>query len=212
MSHCSGTNKKSFSNTNLVVITGGPGAGKTAVLEVAKKFLCARVAILPEAASIIFSGGFWRLESDNARAAAQTAIYHVQKQMEQLVHAEHRWGLGLCDRGTLDGLAYWPKDEATFWDMTQSQILKEYVKYKTVIHLKTPPIEHGYNHQNPLRLESASQAKKIDEKIAKIWSNHPHYRVIESSASFWLKTQTAIEYIIEELPECCKKDSKEEPK
>ena len=36
----------------LVVITGGPGAGKTAVLEVARTAFCQHVQVLPEAAGI----------------------------------------------------------------------------------------------------------------------------------------------------------------
>jgi broad-specificity NMP kinase len=37
-----------------MVLTGGPGAGKTAVLELLRHSLCDDVAILSEAAGIIF--------------------------------------------------------------------------------------------------------------------------------------------------------------
>ena len=43
-----------------IVITGGPGAGKTAILELARRDLCAHVEVLPESARIVFSGGFPR--------------------------------------------------------------------------------------------------------------------------------------------------------
>ncbi len=43
--------------SKLVVLTGGPGAGKTAVLEVVRRRFCEHVAVLPEAASILFGGG-----------------------------------------------------------------------------------------------------------------------------------------------------------
>ena len=85
----------------LVVVTGGPGAGKTAIVEMAKKDFCQHVAILPEAASIIFGGGFWRLNTLNAKMAAQRAIFHVQREMEGLITSENRWALGLCDRGEI---------------------------------------------------------------------------------------------------------------
>lgn len=189
--------------TGLVVLTGGPGAGKTAVLEMAKKILCEHVAILPESAGIIFSGGFWRLESPSARLAAQRAIFHVQREMENLVLGEGRWATGLCDRGTLDGLAYWPENESLFFEMSQSRIGDEYARYQTVIHLRSPSISFGYNHQNPLRLESAEQAFKIDNKIASVWSGHPQYKVIESAPSFLEKANLALKLIVETLPECC---------
>lgn len=38
----------------LVVITAGPGDGKTDILETVKKTLCEHVAILPEVASLFF--------------------------------------------------------------------------------------------------------------------------------------------------------------
>jgi DNA helicase TIP49 (TBP-interacting protein) len=43
-----------------VVLTGGPGAGKTAVLEVIRRALCRHVHVLPESAGILFGGGFPR--------------------------------------------------------------------------------------------------------------------------------------------------------
>ncbi len=51
----------------LVVLTGGPGAGKTAILEILRRSLCPCVAVLPEAASILFGGGFWRRLSGQDR-------------------------------------------------------------------------------------------------------------------------------------------------
>src|SRR5690242_15099817 len=43
-----------------VVLTGGPGAGKTAVLELVRQSFCSHVHVLPEAAGILFTGGFPR--------------------------------------------------------------------------------------------------------------------------------------------------------
>ena len=54
----------------------------------AKKVLCDHVVVLPEAATIVFGGGFWRLESASAKMAAQRAIFHVQREMEYLVVGE----------------------------------------------------------------------------------------------------------------------------
>ena len=59
----------------------------------------------------------------------------------------------LCDRGTLDGLAYWPEAEESFWAELGSSRSAELARYAAVIHLRTPPAERGYNHQNPLRTD-----------------------------------------------------------
>lgn len=190
--------------TKLVVLTGGPGAGKTAILEIVRKQLCEHVAILPEAASIVFGGGFWRLDTSSAKLAAQRAIMHVQREMENLVLGEQKWSLALCDRGSLDGLAYWPEDEKAFWEASGTSLEEEYKRYFSVIHLRSPSAEQGYNHQNPLRIETSSQAEVIDQKIHSVWSRHPRYRMIESTPDFLMKAQKAINYIVEDLPECCR--------
>lgn len=191
-------------NPHLIVLTGGPGAGKTAVLEMAKKVLCKHIAILPEAASIVFGGGFWRMDSSSARLAAQRAIFHVQVEMENLVKDEKKWAIGLCDRGTLDSLAYWPASEKSFWEMSRSDAKNEYEKYLAVIHLRSPTDLLGYNQQNPLRTETAVQAKEIDQKIAEAWVGHPNYEVIESTENFLTKAQTALKLIAKHIPECCR--------
>lgn len=190
--------------TELIVLTGGPGAGKTAVLEFVRKVFCEHVAILPEAASILFGGGFWRLESSSAKKAAQRAIYHVQEEMQSLVRDEGRWALGLCDRGTLDGLAYWPGPEQDFYGTLNTSLEKEYSKYKAIIHLRSPSLTNGYNHQNPIRIETAEAAAIIDQRIHEVWKSHPNYFLIESTTEFTEKIQKATNHIQTLIPECCK--------
>lgn len=188
-----------------VVITGGPGAGKTAILEIARKHFCERISILPEAASIIFSGGFWRHDTLPAKKAAQRAIFHIQKELEQLVEEEQLTNVALCDRGTLDSLAYWPGDEKLFWKEVGSSKEIELSRYAVVIHLRTPPIEKGYNHQNPVRTESAEQAAEIDKRIAVAWQDHPRRFFVDSHLDFLEKVNQAMTLIKNELPDCCQK-------
>jgi predicted ATPase len=188
----------------LIVITGGPGAGKTAVLELARRTLCSKVAVLPEAAGVIFGGGFWRLGSVTARLSAQRAIFHVQKEMEVMAQAERKWTAALCDRGTIDGLAYWPQSEESFWTTFGTTREREYARYAAVIHLRSPSDDHGYNHQNPLRTETAEEAAAIDDRIAKEWKDHPNYVVIPSHEDFFVKAELSLRYILAQLPACCR--------
>src|SRR5262245_46922600 len=92
-----------------IVITGGPGAGKTAVLELLRRYVCAHTRVLPESAGIVFGGGFPRGQTTSLRRTAQRAIYYVQRELERAASDENL-ALILCDRGTLDGLAYWVGD------------------------------------------------------------------------------------------------------
>jgi len=192
--------------TGMIVITGGPGAGKTALLEVLRKDLCEHIAILPEAASILFGGGFWRLDSVTAKRSAQKAIYHIQNEMQNIVRNEKRWALGLCDRGTLDGMAYWPEDGSVgYCQELSTSVEAEFSKYSAVIHLTTPDLLNGYNFQNPIRIETAEEAMRIDQKIHNVWKNHPHYTRIDSTSNFIEKVHKATLLIHSFLPECCRK-------
>jgi predicted ATPase len=189
--------------SKLVVLTGGPGAGKTAVLELARRDFCERIAVLPEAASIVFGGGFPRRESFPARKAAQRAIFRVQWELERLLIEEEKSAVILCDRGTLDGLAYWPNSEDSFWEENGTTRATELARYAAIIHLRTPGAVLGYNHQNPVRIETAAQASVIDQKIVEAWAGHPNRHFVESTEDFVSKAAQAIQLIRRELPECC---------
>lgn len=185
-----------------VVLTGGPGAGKTAVLEMVRNTLCRHVWVLPESASIVFGGGFPREEDLTCRRAEQRAIYFVQRELEVTGEA-HAPAVLLCDRGTLDGLAYWPGPVEDFWRSTHTTLASELARYDLVVHLRTPLASQGYNHQNPLRTESARAAAQIDERISAVWEQHPRRAVVEASGDFLEKAMTALAVLRSEMPECC---------
>ena len=188
----------------LIVVTGGPGAGKTALLEIVRHHFCRHVAILPESASLLFKGGFPRRPSLAGRRAAQRAIVHVQRQLERLELDESTGAAVLCDRGTIDGIAYWPGDPTDFWTELGTTPQEELARYAAVIHLRPPSSGNGYNHENPVRTESAQQAHEIDERILEAWSAHPRRHVIESTHDFMEKVARGLEVIRAELPLCCR--------
>lgn len=189
--------------TSLVVVTGGPGAGKTAVLEIAQKMFCAHVATLPEAATIVFGGGFPRHSSRPARAAAQRAIFFVQRELERLVIDEGQAALALCDRGTVDGMAYWPGSPERYWREVETDQERELARYAAVIHLEVPPADGGYQNGNPLRVETAAEARAIDLRISESWRGHPRRFVVPSTINFVAKAARALELITAELCRLC---------
>jgi predicted ATPase len=189
-------------DARLIVVTGGPGAGKTALLETVRRDLCEHVAILPEAASIVFGGGFPRRDPASSRRAAQRAIYHVQRQLEREQLERDNTALLLCDRGTVDALAYWPGDPAELWRDVGSSLEAERARYALVLHLRTPPSSE-YNHKNPLRVESAAEAARLDARIAEAWRGHPRLVTIEHQRRFVDKVRAAVAVLREALPACC---------
>jgi predicted ATPase len=184
-----------------IVLTGGPGAGKTAVLELVRQQFCAHVHVLPEAAGVVFGGGFPRTGSPDRQRSAQRAIYFVQRELERTSDADDV-AIVLCDRGTVDGAAYWPGPD-DFWDAVGTTREQELRRYHAVIHLRTPSIDRGYNHVNPLRTETASMAAAIDERLLQIWDGHPRRYIVPAAADFLRKATQTIEILHGELPECC---------
>ena len=186
-----------------IVLTGGPGAGKTAVLELVRATACRHVRVLPEAAGVVFGGGFPRGDGFEQRRAAQRAIFHVQRELETIGETDGA-AILLCDRGTLDGLAYWPGDPEDLWAAVHSTLEAELHRYTAVIHLRTPTASEGYNHRNPIRTESAQAAGVIDAAIAEAWAGHPRVTTIPAAGDFLVKANAALDVIRSELPDCCR--------
>jgi predicted ATPase len=185
-----------------IVLTGGPGAGKTAVLELLRHALCRHAVTLPESAGIVFGGGFPRGERLEVRRASQRAIFFVQRELEAMVEGENA-AVVLCDRGMVDGVAYWPGPD-DFWTSVGTTREELFRRYDAVIHLRTPDGVHGYDHQNPLRVETPVQAAAIDAKILAAWDGHPRRHVIEATSDFLVKARRVLEVVRAELPACCR--------
>ena len=184
-----------------IVITGGPGAGKTAVLELVQRSLCEHVHLVRESASVVFGGGFPRTPDVDGRRAAQRAIFYVQRELEATASSANA-AILLCDRATVDGAAYWP-GPGELWPSVGTTRAEQLARYDVVIHLRTPTAGTGYNHQNPLRIESALEAAAIDAKIAVCWADHPRRYEVAATTDFLAKAAHTIEILRREMPACC---------
>jgi predicted ATPase len=188
-----------MTSPRFVVVTGGPGAGKTAVLDICRRQLHGQAVVLPESASILYRGGFPRGPSVATRRAAQRAIFHVQRELEALAREEELAPLVLCDRGTLDGLAYWPGSREEFEQATGTTVGAELARYAAVVHLRTPPEGRGYNHTNPLRIETPAEAALVDARLLEIWADHPRRTIIDCADDFLAKLERALSVLRQEL-------------
>ncbi len=186
----------------LVVLTGGPGGGKTAILEMARRYFCRHVVLLPESASIVFSGGFPRLGNDAGRRASQHAIFAIQREMERLAAAVDDAAVILCDRGTIDGLAYWPGSSRGLLGHHGTTLHDELARYAAVIHVETAGPD-SYERTGT-RVESVEQARIIDARIRQAWNSHPLRYVISSSSNFLDKATLALELVRAQIPACCR--------
>jgi thymidylate kinase len=176
-----------------IAFTGGPSAGKTTISEVLVRTYPEQLSLVPEAASILFRGGFIRGANDGEVCCQQVAIYHVQKQLEEIVALRALSPHLICDRGSLDGLAYWPKSGVDFFKAIDSSMEKEIERYDWVIHLDVTPA-HGYQ-STQTRMESFKQAQDINQKVKEAWKIHPRRLIISNSVDFNEKVLRAVSLV-----------------
>ena len=179
-----------------IVITGGPGGGKTTALDLFRRELSGKIASVPEAATMLFSGGISRINDCEVIKAQQIAIFQLQKNLEDIQRKIHPDCLILCDRGRLDGLAYWADSEDNFFKTMKTTLEYELNRYDAVIFFETAARSGAeIKSNNPIRNESEQAAIKLDNKLQKIWSQHHNYNFVASSESFIKKIMFGIETI-----------------
>ena len=90
-----------------IVLTGGPGSGKsTAAAFLAREFTD-ELWVLPESATLLYKGGLPRAKEDLGQQLAQRAIFTVQRSLEDATALQHPGRVQLCDRATIDGAVSW---------------------------------------------------------------------------------------------------------
>ena len=66
----------------------------------------------------------------------------------------------LCDRGTLDALAYWPGRREDFFAELKTTEYEEVQRYEAVLHLRLPA-------------SAPREAREIDARLVEVWTSHP---------------------------------------
>ncbi|KYG67996.1 hypothetical protein AZI87_01620 [Bdellovibrio bacteriovorus] len=176
-----------------VVLTGGPGGGKTTAADLYRRELGERVVIVPEAATLLYSGGFPRSLRQDVKKVTQKAIYQVQVCLEDAQAAEYEDRILLCDRGTVDGAAYWPGESNDFFESLSTSLQAELTRYDVVLFFETAAvggisIEGG----NPMRIETLEKAIEINQRLLSLWSQHKNFVFIAHDKSFLKKVDSGL--------------------
>jgi len=182
-----------------IVLTGGPGGGKTTAADLFRREIGEKVVVVPETATMLFTGGFPRAGEPKARAATQRAIFHAQVALEDIQGALYPGRVLLCDRGTIDGAAFWP-DEAPqgFFETMGTTAEEELRRYDAVIFFESAAVgDISIEGGNPARTESNEQARKLDLRLRETWSKHPKFHFIPHSTSFFAKLQDGLRQLQE---------------
>jgi predicted ATPase len=153
-----------------IALTGGPGGGKTTAADLFRRELGDSVVIVPESATILFAGGFPRARELDAERSIQGAIFHVQRAIEDVQSARYPERVLLCDRGTIDGAAYWPNGDRDFFTAMGTTFDAELQRYDAVVFFETAAVAgDSIEGGNPVRNESLEEAVARDERLRKLW-------------------------------------------
>ena len=189
-------------HTLRIVLTGGPGGGKTTAADMLRREFSNRVTLVPEAATMLFLGGFPRVAEPDAVRSAQSAIFHVQRNLEDVQSASFPGRILICDRGTVDGAAYWPDghSDQSFFEALETTLETELARYNHVIFFETAAVGGlSIASGNPARIESLQAAVELDKRLRALWSQHPRFHFIPHGPSFLAKITAALHTLTEIL-------------
>jgi predicted ATPase len=159
-----------------IVLTGGPGAGKTVVSRRLAQESPERFVLVPEAATQVYDAlrTRWDLLTLDGRRDVQRRIYRLQVEQEDRLAAEHSGKTLLLDRGTIDGAAYWPEGPDDYWRDLGTTLAEELARYDRVVWMQTCAAVGAYDGDasNACRFEDADAAIASGNLLAMLWGAH----------------------------------------
>lgn len=196
-----------------VVLTGGPCAGKTSVMErfnrMAKAVPKLKVILAKEAATLLkhsnidfmtCGGGSvfqesiidWQMNAEKAALIAAMQFTVMNPDYTVII---------LCDRGIMDGEAYFdtPRDFERILNAKGLDRQMTYNRYDAVVCLRSAAIgapQFYTTADGTPRDETPEEAANLDRKCCAAWREHPQYFEIDNTFDFYPKVDKAIATIL----------------
>lgn len=195
-----------------IVVTGGPGGGKSSVLSEISPFLTKLGFIVIVGEEIVTRNVYSGISPKDFDVETYQAM--VIKQMlereeefreaaEYLSKKYNKRVIIFYDRALLDNLAYMPRDmfekHIAEYGLTIENIRE---RYDSVIHMVTPAIgaEEAYTTENNLaREDTLKEAIELDYKTREAWQDSPNFHLIDNSTGFVEKKRRFREFVYEFL-------------
>ncbi len=160
-----------------IVLTGGPGAGKSVITRAIAARDPNRFILIPEAATQVYAilNTRWDRLDLEGRRDVQRRIYRLQREQEDRFAREHPDRVHILDRGTIDGAAYWPDGADDYWRDLGTSHDTELKRYDAIIWLESSAVLGLYDGDasNVCRFEDAAGAVASGKVLLNLWSGHP---------------------------------------
>ena len=198
---------------NIIVLTGGPGGGKTTLINelLTTDTEGKRWFALPESALMLIQGGLdgyglYKTGHTSQAKKFQKAVVFLQIAHEDICSDVIESSIFLLShRGALDPLAFWlsngwaEKDFFTFLNTSREELYK---RYFAVIHLETAAIDaEKYYIRDAVthKRELSKKAAEIDQLCAYVWNRHHNYFFINNKNRNWITKSNQAKTIIDGL-------------
>lgn len=194
-----------------IVLTGGPGGGKTKVTEAIKEYLEKldyKVFIISETATEIINSGIKMFgENPIEPIEFQRLVIKLQLFKEQLVlDALENYGdckkVIILDRALMDNKAYVTSEGFKIlleeFNLTEEDVCN---RYDAILHLNTAAfLETGYTKENnKARSEDEFEAIIRDKNLYNAWKIHNNHYTIQPEIDFEVKKENVLQIIKQEL-------------
>lgn len=167
-----------------IVLTGGPGAGKTVVSTAIAAANPERFVLVPEAATQVYAAlqTRWDRLDLPGRRDVQRRIFHLQVEQEDRLAREHPDKTLLLDRGTIDGAAYWPEGPDDYWRDLDTTWAAQLARYDQIVWMQTGAALGIYDGagSNFCRFEDADAAVASGNLLRTLWSGHLNFRSVDA--------------------------------
>lgn len=168
-----------------IVLTGAPSSGKSSSLNALAKIYGSRLALVPESAVVLLSGGFPAPSHDDIEQirAFQRAIITLQENLEIVVERRSPAAeFFVLDRAKLDGAGFWPPGPDDYCRQFSVDAAKELAKYDHVLFLELPTAE-SFGGVNQKRFHDFEQSLESERRLRQVWSRHPSFTTIPAKAT-----------------------------
>ena len=188
-----------------VVLTGGPGSGKTTVIESIKKNYGGKykVIIVDETASYLINMGIRPFgENSIPLIDFQELVLKTQLSKEEVIDKSLEFLpdediLIIYDRGIMDNAAYISEEE--FKEVIERVKTKETIqdffdRYDLVLNLVSRK-DFYTTDNNPARSETVDDALSLGEKTLKVWTGHKNLKIVSPKDDINDKIKDVLNYI-----------------